>query len=110
MRAMLAPMASETPSSQPPKDACLRCGSPLASLGIEQFRVGGTTGGWKLLFGEWAELGEGMLSMEVLACTSCGRVELRRPGSSGFVGPPQSDWEAVWQSHDRQGRDQQGGQ
>jgi hypothetical protein len=46
-------------------------------MGVEEFRVGGTSGGWKLLFGEFAELGEGMLKLEVLACGSCGKVELR---------------------------------
>jgi hypothetical protein len=48
-------------------------------MGTEQFRVGGTSGGWKLLFGEWAEVGEDMLSLEVLACPSCMKVELRVP-------------------------------
>jgi hypothetical protein len=51
----------------------------MRSIGVESFRVGGTTGGWKLLLGEWAELGEDMLSFEVLACTACRRVELRLP-------------------------------
>ena len=60
-------------------DACLRCGSPLESIGIEDFRVGGTSGGWKLLFGELAELGEGMLKLEVRACTTCRTVDLRVP-------------------------------
>jgi hypothetical protein len=60
-------------------NACLRCGSPIQSMGIEEFRVGGTTGGWKLLFGEWAELGEGKLNLELFACGSCGKVELRVP-------------------------------
>lgn len=60
-------------------DQCLRCGSPLQSMGIEDFRVGGNSGGWKLLFGEWAELGEGMLKLEVFACGSCGKVEFRVP-------------------------------
>jgi hypothetical protein len=63
-----------------PDGACVRCGSPLESLGVERFRTGGTTGGWKLLFGEWAELGEDMLDLEVLACRTCRRVELRVPG------------------------------
>ncbi len=63
----------------PPSDACLGCGTMLHSMGIEQFRVGGTSGGWKLLLGEWAELGEGMVPFEVLTCPSCGRVELRVP-------------------------------
>jgi hypothetical protein len=48
-------------------------------MGIEEFRVGGTAGGWKLLFGELAELGEGKLSLEVFACATCGKVELRVP-------------------------------
>ncbi len=60
-----------------PMDACLACGTILQSMGTEQFRVGGTSGGWHLLLGNWAELGEGMLPLEVLACPSCRRVELR---------------------------------
>ncbi len=60
-------------------DACLRCGRPLYSLGVHEFRTGGTTGGWKMLFGEWAELGEDMAGFEVLACRGCGKVELRLP-------------------------------
>jgi hypothetical protein len=60
--------------------ACLRCGAAIQSMGIEEFRVGGTTGGWKLLFGELAELGEGMLKLELFACGSCGNVEFRVPG------------------------------
>jgi hypothetical protein len=60
-------------------NACLRCGAQLQSIGIEQFRVGGSSGGWKMLFGEWAELGEELLSLEVLACTQCRKVEVRAP-------------------------------
>jgi len=60
-------------------DECLRCGSTLQSMGVEQFRVGGTSGGWKLLFGEWAELGEGMIKLEVRACPTCAHVEFRVP-------------------------------
>jgi len=48
-------------------------------MGIERLRIGGTGGGWKLLFGEWAELGEDMLPLEALACARCRRVELRVP-------------------------------
>ena len=59
--------------------ACLRCGSELGSMGVEEFRVGGTSGGWKLLFGEWAELGEDKLKFEIWACPSCRKVELRVP-------------------------------
>ena len=69
---------TDQPTAQAP-DVCLRCGAPIQSMGVDEFRVGGTTGGWKLLFGEWAEVGEGMLRLEVFACGSCGKVELRVP-------------------------------
>ena len=58
---------------------CLRCGVALKAVGIESFRVGGTSGGWKMIFGEWAELGEGMIDFEILACPTCRKVELRVP-------------------------------
>lgn len=48
-------------------------------MGVEEFRVGGTSGGWKLLFGEWAELGEDMIKLEIRACSVCAHVELRVP-------------------------------
>ena len=70
-------MSTPQPPSRP--NTCLGCGGSLESLGVEEFRVGGTTGGWKLLFGEWAEVGEDMLQFEVLACTACRRAELRVP-------------------------------
>lgn len=44
--------------------------------------VGGTSGGWKLLFGEWAVLGEEMLKLEVRACPRCAHVEFRVPPRS----------------------------
>lgn len=64
-------------------DACLRCGTALGSLGVEEFRVGGSSGGWKLLFGEWAELGEDKLKLEIRACPACRQVELRVPANGG---------------------------
>ena len=66
----------------PDPNACLRCGTQIKSIGVEQFRVGGSSGGWKLVFGEWAELGEDLLSLEVLACPQCRKVELRVPENS----------------------------
>ncbi len=62
-----------------PPGECLRCGSPIVSLGVEQFRTGGNSGKWKLLFGDLAELGEGLVALDVLACQTCGHVELRLP-------------------------------
>jgi len=60
-------------------DSCLGCRGPLQSLGVEHFRVGGVSGGWAALVGKWAEVGEGILDMELLACRNCRRVELRVP-------------------------------
>jgi hypothetical protein len=72
------------PQGQPAADQgyghCLRCGQLVSLVGVEQFRVGGTTGGWKMVFGELAELGEGKLELEVFACPQCRKVELRVPG------------------------------
>ncbi len=75
-------MTEPQPAARIDADECVRCQGPLQSMGIEEFRVGGTSGGWKLLFGEWAELGEGMLKFEVRACGSCGQVDLRMPTSA----------------------------
>ena len=78
------PATESAPSPTPPRTnlpltACLRCGNPVASTGIERFRVGGTSGGWKLMFGEFAELGEDMIELEVLVCRVCRHVEFRLP-------------------------------
>ncbi|MEM3699591.1 MAG: hypothetical protein QXL57_01835 [Candidatus Bathyarchaeia archaeon] len=35
------------------------------------FRIRGTLGFWKLIFGEWAELGEEMLYLDVYVCPKC---------------------------------------
>jgi hypothetical protein len=64
-------------------DTCLRCGGVLTSMGVETFRTGGSSGGWKLLFGELAELGEDMIPLEILACGNCRRVEMRLPETGG---------------------------
>jgi hypothetical protein len=58
---------------------CLRCGTAVEAVGIESFRVGGTSGGWKIFFGELAELGEDMIDFEIFACPNCRKVELRVP-------------------------------
>ena len=56
---------------------CLRCGAAIESMGIEEFRTGGTSGGIKLLIGEWGELGEQKLPFELLVCPSCRYTEFR---------------------------------
>jgi hypothetical protein len=77
-------MTTERDAPDRPVDAmkCLRCGGELQSMGVEKFRVGGTTGGIKLLIGEWGELGEKMLPLEILVCDTCRHVDLRLPASA----------------------------
>ncbi len=55
---------------------CTACGQNARYAYTADFRVGGTSGGWKLLFGEWAELGEEMIPMYVFVCPNCGKIEL----------------------------------
>lgn len=64
-------------------DTCLRCGTALTNTGVHRFRTEGTTGGMKLLFGEWAELGEAMIPIESWICPNCRRIELRMPATQG---------------------------
>jgi hypothetical protein len=54
---------------------CSACKAPLQSLGKVPIRIGGTSGGWHLLFGEWADASEGLLPFDVYRCTSRKRLE-----------------------------------
>ena len=65
--------------TQPDPSTCTRCGGTLHPMGTESFRVGGTSGGWHLLFGDLAEIDESTLTLEVWACERCRRVEFRVP-------------------------------
>jgi hypothetical protein len=55
---------------------CSYCGQNAQYVYTAEFRVGGTSGGAKLFFGDWAELGEKMIPMYVFVCPNCGKVEL----------------------------------
>ncbi len=55
---------------------CSYCGQNAQYVYTAKFRVGGTSGGMKLVFGEWAELGEEMIPMYVFVCPNCGKIEL----------------------------------
>ncbi len=70
------------PDAQIPADQCVRCRSALTDWGVHQFRTGGTTGPSKLLFGEWAELGEAMIPLHLRYCAACGQVDVRLPARS----------------------------
>ncbi|TMF77460.1 MAG: DUF3365 domain-containing protein [Chloroflexi bacterium] len=67
---------------QPTGESCLRCHGALHTLGETDLRTGGSRGAWKLIFGEWAELGEGTMRVELLACPRCRRLELKLPDRS----------------------------
>lgn len=54
---------------------CAVCKSELESLGQVPIRVGGTSGGWHLLLGEWADVSEGVFPLDVYRCPRCKRVE-----------------------------------
>lgn len=58
---------------------CLQCGVSMDRLGINSFRTGGASGGWHLLFGDLAELGEQKVEFEIWACPHCRRVEFYLP-------------------------------
>ncbi len=72
-------MLPDSSEAAPALVACLGCHATMERIGTESFRVGGTSGIWKLFVGEWAELGEEMLPLEIWLCRSCRRIELRFP-------------------------------
>ena len=82
------------------------CVSPLrrgASIGGHVGAAdGGVGGGWSVIFGGWADVGEGLLSLELLVCPGCGKVEMRVPGAPASrkdAGDEAQDrWDAVWQA------------
>lgn len=55
---------------------CYFCNVQMQFTQKVPFRIKGTPGYWKLLFGEWAELGEEMLSLDVYMCPKCGEIRL----------------------------------
>jgi hypothetical protein len=54
---------------------CPMCRTLLRRLGQIPVRTGGTSGGWHLLFGEWADVGEGVMPLDVYRCPQCSRLE-----------------------------------
>ena len=72
-----APASGDAAQNQAAGLNCLRCGAVIQSLGIEEFRTGGTSGGIKLLIGEWGELGEQKMPFELLVCPTCRFAEFR---------------------------------
>jgi hypothetical protein len=54
---------------------CPACKCEMNSLGQLPIRVGGTTGGWHLLLGNWADTRESIMPLDVYRCGTCKRVE-----------------------------------
>jgi len=54
---------------------CKTCGVEMQFAGENAFRTGGTSGGWKFLFGGWAELDENVMPLLLYVCPKCGKVE-----------------------------------
>ena len=62
--------------AEPAPFVCFVCKNQMLSLGAIPIRVGGTSGGWHLLFGEWADVGEKTLSIDMYRCDHCRRVDM----------------------------------
>ena len=54
---------------------CIGCHGEMERLAQVPVRVGGTTGGWHLLVGDWADMTERILKLDVYRCDTCRRVE-----------------------------------
>ena len=54
----------------------------MVFLGSDRLRIGGTSGEWHLLFGELADVLEGVVDLDFLACRQCRRVEMRLPAGT----------------------------
>ncbi|HZY46898.1 MAG TPA: hypothetical protein VFE96_03780 [Candidatus Bathyarchaeia archaeon] len=67
---------SEAASQTSMLGKCPSCNTPMSDMGDIPFRTGGTSGAAHLLFGNWAELGEGILHLDALVCQNCGLVQL----------------------------------
>jgi predicted RNA-binding Zn-ribbon protein involved in translation (DUF1610 family) len=55
---------------------CYSCNTEMQYAEKVPFRIKGTPGFWKLIVGEWAELGEEMLYLDVYVCPKCGEIRL----------------------------------
>ena len=76
-------MQPNPPESGTSQARCRECGSVLWSGGTEQFHVDGSSGLYKMLFGEPSDMGDATMPFELLACPSCRRVEIRMPELPG---------------------------
>lgn len=58
---------------------CSNCQTPMALVGEEDLRVGGTTGFGGMLLGNFNQMSEHILSLEMYRCETCGKVDFYMP-------------------------------
>ncbi len=68
----------ESPSDEHGRPAlrCLVCDIVMDAYYGVPFRVGGTGPAMRVLIGEWAELGEEPIPIDLFVCRKCGRIQL----------------------------------
>lgn len=76
-----AEQAATEQAEREARNMCPFCATQMRDAGELELRHGGNSGGWKLLFGDLAELGEGMLRVSTRACPACGFLALFRRGT-----------------------------
>jgi len=54
---------------------CAGCGGSMQSFGKVPIRTGGSSGGMHLLAGEWADVGERLMVLDLFRCGECRRVD-----------------------------------
>ena len=54
---------------------CPLCRVQLQSLGQVPVRIGGASGGWGLIFGSLADIGENVMPLDLYRCPQCSRLE-----------------------------------
>jgi hypothetical protein len=55
---------------------CTACGGATVSIGQIPFRTHGSTGMGKLFLGDWAELNEEKVPIDIFRCETCGHLEM----------------------------------
>lgn len=58
---------------------CMRCRVDMDCIGVKEFRTGGRSGGWHLILGDFADMGEQKMKLEIWVCPHCRRVEFYLP-------------------------------
>lgn len=54
---------------------CTRCSMPMQDLGEYNFRTGGATGLGAMFLGQWNELSERTVTLDMKVCPTCRHVE-----------------------------------